>query len=291
MFQPWRMQLRQAEEALAAARLDEARALVREGDLPEFLPAKKLMTRLATQFVERGQRHAELGQSLAGWRDLEAAVELGAAAESLSPLREQLVAQALSEAERYLSADEPTAAIARLQALQTRGQAGAEVRELLRVADKLQAAGRFARQANFAAADAELAGAVQLRPGLPVLQERRDELRKKEIAFRAFAPTCTTPWLRSAGAKSSTWRSASWSWCPATRWPLKRGLRPGRWSAWPASSRPQAWPRRPRSRKRKPVARAGWHAQNMEVMGVEHLSSHALRIHAQGRATRPKPEA
>ncbi len=186
MFQPWRIQLRQAEEALAAARLDEARAFVRQGDLPEYLPAKKLMARLATQFVQRGQKHAELGQSLAGWRDLEAAAELGAATDTLGPLREQLVAQALNEAERYLSADEPAAAIARLQALQARGQAGAEVRELLRLADKLQAAGRFARQANFAAADAELAGAVQLRPRLPLLQQRRDELRRKEIAFRAL---------------------------------------------------------------------------------------------------------
>src|SRR5262245_65344518 len=100
MFQPWRIQLRRAEEALAAQRLEEANALVRQGDLPEYLPAKKLMARLATQFVRRGQRHLELGQSLAGWRDLEAAAELGAAAETLGPLRGQLVARAVGEAER-----------------------------------------------------------------------------------------------------------------------------------------------------------------------------------------------
>src|SRR5262245_44332040 len=102
MFQPWRIQLRRAEEALAAQRLDEASALVRQGDLPEYLPAKKLMTRLATQFVRRGQQHLALGQSLAGWRDLEAAAELGAPADSVGTLREKLVQRAIAEAERYL---------------------------------------------------------------------------------------------------------------------------------------------------------------------------------------------
>jgi hypothetical protein len=186
MFQPWRMQLRRAAEALAAARLDEARALVRQGELPEYLPAKKLMARLASQFVRRGQQHVNLGQSLAGWRDLEAAAELGAAAEVLGPLREQLVNRAIAEAERYLAADEPAAAIARLQALQHRGPMGSRVRELIALAEKLESVGRYARQANFAQADAELAGAGQLRPDLPFLAERRDRLRKKEIAFRAL---------------------------------------------------------------------------------------------------------
>src|SRR4051794_10226604 len=128
MFQPWRMQLRRAEEALAAQRLDEAGALVRQGDLPEYLPAKKLMARFATQFVRRGQKHAELGQSLAGWHDLETARELGAAADTLGSLRGRLVADAVAEAERYLAAGEPAAALTRLEALQERGQSGAEVR-------------------------------------------------------------------------------------------------------------------------------------------------------------------
>src|SRR6185369_4808482 len=99
MFQPWRIQLRRAEEALAAQRLDEASTLVRQGDLPEYLPAKRLMARLATQLVRRGRQHAELGQSLAGWRDLEAAAELGAAPDTLGSLRGQLVADAVAEAE------------------------------------------------------------------------------------------------------------------------------------------------------------------------------------------------
>src|SRR5947208_5844842 len=104
MFQPWRMQLRRAAEALAGQRLEEARALVRQGDLPEYLPAKKLMARLATQFAKRGEKNVAVGRSLAGWRDLEAAAELGATADTLARLRQELVARALTEAERYLAA-------------------------------------------------------------------------------------------------------------------------------------------------------------------------------------------
>jgi hypothetical protein len=186
MFQPWRIQLRRAEEALAAQRLDEACTLVRQGDLPEYLPGKKLMTRLASQFVRRGRRHAELGQSLAGWRDLEVAAELGATVETLGPLREQLIRQALAETERLLAASQAEAAIDRLQALQRRGCGTAEVRRWLHVAGRIQSAERLARQADFAGADAELAGAEQLRPEWSFVAQRRDELRKKEIAFRAL---------------------------------------------------------------------------------------------------------
>src|SRR5688572_23477432 len=114
MFQPWRLRLREAEEALKNGRLDEASRLLRDDELRKYFPAKKLLANAARQMVARGRLHAQKAETAAGWHDFQAAAELGAEADALSQLREKLMELAVAEAERYLAAGNIDACLATL---------------------------------------------------------------------------------------------------------------------------------------------------------------------------------
>ncbi len=47
MIQAWRRRLKQAEEAYKVGQLDEAGRILREGDLIEYLPGKRLSAKVA----------------------------------------------------------------------------------------------------------------------------------------------------------------------------------------------------------------------------------------------------
>jgi tetratricopeptide (TPR) repeat protein len=181
------MQLRQAEAALSAGQLDEAGRLLAEDDLATYLPAKQVTLAVAAALVERGQGHACHGDTLAGWRDLEAALVLSGETAALTELRRQLVASTLAEAERYLTADDATAALACLERLGRRNCDTAATRLLEQVAKRFAAAGRLMRQGDFAAAEAELSTAARLRPDLRSLENRLNQCRVQLAESRTHA--------------------------------------------------------------------------------------------------------
>jgi hypothetical protein len=185
MFQPWRLKLREAEVALKAGRLEEAYRLISQGDLREFLPAKKLLAELARRFAERGQAHAARGESLAGWNDFAFAGKLGADDEKLAALRKQLIDQGLAEADEYLQAGNVEACLARLDALERR-QATREIRQLKQLARRVEEARRRGRRGEFAQAEESLNAAAALRPDLKILGEGLQTCREKQAAFRTL---------------------------------------------------------------------------------------------------------
>jgi tetratricopeptide (TPR) repeat protein len=187
MFQPWRLQLRAAEEALRQGRLDDASRLAAQGDLPEFLPAQKLLARIAGQFADRGYQRAVAGQTLAGWHDLEAADRLGADRRQIDKLRQQLIKAALTEAETYLAAGDPQAALERLEVLVERQPATREVRAMRELAQQLGRAQRFGRQGRFAEADDCLAAAAALRPDLKYIGQRRKVMEQQASECRRLS--------------------------------------------------------------------------------------------------------
>lgn len=169
MFQPWRLKLRIADEAFRAGRLEEAGQLLRESDLCEYLPAKRLLAKVAHRMVERAGQRVNGGQSLAGWRDLESARSMGATPEAVSSLRQKFIARRMAEAETYLGAGEPAAAVSRLDELVRHGGAGREVRALKEAASKFLAAQKLCRRGQFAEAEENLAAAAALAPNVESL--------------------------------------------------------------------------------------------------------------------------
>jgi hypothetical protein len=184
MFQPWRLKLREAEEAFKRGRLEEASRILCQGDLREFLPAKRLLAQVAGKLAERGKQRAELGETSAGWRDLEQAAMFGADSSTVGAFKTQIAEEALAEVEQYLLAGDVGPTLARLSDLLRRHAAHREARVLKQVALKIESAQRLSRQGRFAEAETLWAGAAALRADLAWLKARQDECQQKGTEAR-----------------------------------------------------------------------------------------------------------
>ena len=63
MIQAWRRRLKQAEEAYKVGQLDEAGRILREADLIEYLPGKRLGAKVADQIARRAKQRAAAGEA------------------------------------------------------------------------------------------------------------------------------------------------------------------------------------------------------------------------------------
>jgi hypothetical protein len=181
MFQPWRIKLREVEAALNGGRLDDAGRLLLQGDLREYYPAQKLVTKLADQLIDRGQTRVEKGETSAGWHDLEQAEKLGADATSAGLLRRQLVEKGMAEAERLLAAGSCEACLGAIDKLERRGGAGQETRQLKQAVRKYDDARKHMRRGKFAEAQDALAVASSLRPDLKCIEQALHECQEKRL--------------------------------------------------------------------------------------------------------------
>ena len=187
MFQSWRLKLRQAEEAYRGGRLDEAGRILNESPLREFRPAKKLLAKVAQRLVERGQGEVNLGESLAGWRDLEKAEAMGAATEVLTPLRQELLERVIREAVDHLEADDPEAAIARLDGLAGHDALSGRGRRIRQAAVKIKSVKRLARQGRFADAERQLTSAAASCPDESFIATLRQRLSSQAEQYRSLS--------------------------------------------------------------------------------------------------------
>lgn len=199
MFQPWRIQLREAEQAFQGGLLDEAQRLLTVGGLIEYLPGKKLSLKVANSLAKRGQQQAQLGDTSAGWRDLAAGSQLAGETAPLIRLRSQLIDQAMDEAERYLAGDDPVTAVERLKKLRGRDVDSDRVRRLMRAAQCVDTARRHARRGDFSLAETEFSRAVACRDDLETLDNRLSECRVKmkqhdELTGRMHAALAKGDW-------------------------------------------------------------------------------------------------
>lgn len=179
MFQPWRLKLRQAEEALRGGRLDDASQLLAEGQLRDYQPAQALAARLAGDLAERGQRRLAGGETAAAWHDLSMAERIAHGQGAADSLRQELVRLTLRESESYVAAGNPQAAIERLSDLLSRVPENREALVLKQVAHKVEAARREARRGRFADAESQLTEALALRPEIASLGELRQQYRAR----------------------------------------------------------------------------------------------------------------
>jgi hypothetical protein len=187
MFQGWRLRLREAEQALQHGQLDAAHGQLLHSDLQQFLPGKRLGSRVAEALAERARQHAVQGDMSAAWKDMDAARELVGVTDPLLAARQDIVAIGLREAESLLGAGEAARAITVLEALERHDVRDESVRTFKQVARHLQSARNLARHGKLAEADAQVAAALQLHPDLPGGQSLRDEYREKLNQFRSMA--------------------------------------------------------------------------------------------------------
>ncbi len=173
MFQPWRLKLREAEEALKDGRLEEASRLVSDDELQQYLPTKRLTGRVAVQLATRGHQRVAQGEISAAWKDLEKAMRLQAEDKKVDELRQELIKAVLVEAETLLAAGEHEMARSRLDDLLERQPVNSQASILRQVTNKMIEAKQLASYGKLSVADALLGEAALLRSDLKVIGERR----------------------------------------------------------------------------------------------------------------------
>lgn len=102
--------IRQAQEALAQGRLEEAHRLLAQPEARGHKAASPLYGEIARAFVQRGRQHLEHNHPAAAWQDLRRAEQLGGMDTAAAELRQALVRLAMAEAHKLLEAGEPARA-------------------------------------------------------------------------------------------------------------------------------------------------------------------------------------
>ncbi len=204
MFQGWRLQLREAEEAFEQGRLDEASRIIAQHRLEQYLPGARLAQRVADRLADRAKRFLAGGETSAGWRDLQAAEKLVGETDRLLSLRQSLIKRGYAEIEMRLEADDPAGALTRVEWLQRRGVSGEPVRTLEQVARRMDSARNLMRHGRFAEAESQLESALALRPDLGFIAERRNachasRLRSRELTEQLHRSMLLDDWSKALG--------------------------------------------------------------------------------------------
>ncbi|MEM6330116.1 MAG: FHA domain-containing protein [Planctomycetota bacterium] len=165
MFQ-WRLKLREAGQALAAGRVDEARRLLDDEALRGFLPAKQLAGQVAERYAERARDRIARGESTAAMADLEAAQQLGAADATADAVRSEYAAAAAGQALLHLAAGEPGAAADRIDRAHRRGVQNQTLRGIRSVAAAWIESNQHAERGDMTAAQTQLSRAARLAKSL-----------------------------------------------------------------------------------------------------------------------------
>ena len=204
MFQGWRFKLREAEEAADQGQLDEACRLLTEGDLRQYLPGKRMSTRVAGQLAQRARRRVIQGDLAAGWRDLQAATSLAGEIGAVLAARQEIIALALGEAESNIENGNCAAAIGLLEKLERYEVRDEPVRWMKEIARRLESARHLALRGKFseAAKQAESAGAIHPKYGFaaePLRQYQEQTERFRNLTEALHHAVAEQQWSEAVG--------------------------------------------------------------------------------------------
>ena len=209
MFQGWRFKLREAEEAADQGQLDEAGRLLTEGDLRQYLPGKRLSTRVAGQLAQRARRRVIQGDLAAGWHDLQAAKSLAGDIGAVLAARQEIIALELGEAESHIENGDPARAITLLETLERYDVKDGPIRWMKEVARRLESARHLALHGKFTEAEAQAKAADAIRPKLEYVAQKVREYHDKIEPFRQLIEslhraTAGQQWTEAVGLADQT---------------------------------------------------------------------------------------
>ncbi len=200
MFHSWRFQLREAEEAAEQGQLDEACELLTGGNLRQYLPGKRLGTKVAALLAQRARRRVIQGDLSAGWHDLQSARGLAGEIDAVLSARQEIVALVVGEAESHIEQGDPARALRVIENLERFQVQDELLRWMKDVARRLESARNLARCGKFAEAEAQARAADRIHPkyGFAAQQAAQyhaqiEPFRKQiEALHRAMAESCWT---------------------------------------------------------------------------------------------------
>src|SRR5205814_6247755 len=97
-----------------------------------------------------------LGDTSAGWQDLQVADRLGGQVEAVTKTRHDYADGILADARKYLAAGAPVSALSRLEKLHKRGLSDEHIRACTQIAQLMQESSKLAAHGHFVEASAAL---------------------------------------------------------------------------------------------------------------------------------------
>lgn len=173
------MALRQAQEALKHARLEEALRLLSQPHAQECRGSAALVNRLARAFVERAERSLRKDDAEAAWRDLLQAEHLQSQDKHAERLRDALTRLGVAEVRALLQAGEPGRAEEEIARLRGRLVRSSELQVLDEGARGWLAARDLAGRGQFGQALEAVDRACRLVKDIGVLEDYRRELTER----------------------------------------------------------------------------------------------------------------
>ncbi|MEX0818935.1 MAG: FHA domain-containing protein [Pirellulaceae bacterium] len=183
MFQTWRLKLREAEEAYRAGDLAKAGRMLVNERLTQFLPGRRLATKVTTQQVERAVQDIKCSDLDSAWEELDKAISLSGETSAVLQAKRKITEVAIQDIGRMLCAGDATAALAAIESLEKRKVAAATLATLKQVAQRLHSAANLAKRGKFADAESQLEIAMRLRPDLAELEQSRWDCRERAKQF------------------------------------------------------------------------------------------------------------
>ncbi|MDZ4657516.1 MAG: FHA domain-containing protein [Bythopirellula sp.] len=204
MFPAWRMKIRAAQVALKEGRCDEASALLSRESVRGFLPAKRLSHEVASHLVDRAGRKLAVGDSVAGWHDIQQALKLGGSEELVNRFREEQARLGLEQTRRLLERGETALAERQIAKLEQRRLGGDERRRWKLVVHLISQAKERAHVGDFTAASEMLERATRLLPtendplAVEIAARQKQLLQTAEklrpLSTALHAAVCTEDW-------------------------------------------------------------------------------------------------
>jgi|SRR5579884_2101752 len=179
--------VRLAQDALRAGRLEDAQRLLEQPGVAGQRGAVEALAQLARALVDRGERRLRQDDAEGAWQDLLAAERLRTAERAGERLRFALVRLGVSEVRALLTAGDPHRAGEVVEHLRRRGARSPELQVLEETARLWQRARDLADQGEFAAAQDAAERAVRLFIDLAPLAVFRADLMKRREAFAGLS--------------------------------------------------------------------------------------------------------
>jgi tetratricopeptide (TPR) repeat protein len=174
--------IRQAQEALASGRLEDAERLLHLPAVQGHRRQLALLARLAQGYAERGERFLRLEDAEGAWRDLLQAEKL-AVTRSGERLRQTLTGLGMAELRALLQAGEIGRAEEVVLTLRQRGVRSAELQVLEDALRSWLAAQTLAGRGEFPQAVETLSRARRVMPANPALDEFQGILQQRADGF------------------------------------------------------------------------------------------------------------
>jgi hypothetical protein len=182
---PW-LALRQAEEAVANHRPEDAHRLIEPLIADGYRKASRLAREVVKAYVARAAKFLDQNNLGAAWGDLLAAEALNTGEKAVAELRQTLARLGLVQARASLEAGEPLDTVATVGRLRERGVRHPDLAHLEAVAQDWGQAAELVDRGEFLRAIADL---DRLRPKLPCpttgFDRFRGEVEERHARFRA----------------------------------------------------------------------------------------------------------